>query len=620
MAHYVFKRQMKKVISAALVFAIAALPFVQVKDYGTVNLDDYDYVAKAVDPGENVWNVSEAIWMPLTWLDYKIDFAVAKKLDSGLMRKKSPSTFDIEERMHNIMHIHSLVIHSANAVLLLFLFLTLGLPLIPSALCALLWAVHPLRCESVCWIASRKDVLSMFWLLTAMLAWIGRGGNKTRAIGSIGYWAALACFVLSAMCKPSAMLFAPLIFIVDWLLLERVDPCADIAEFYKNKKCGDERLAERTWLLCKRYIPYALPLIACVALAFFAGWAQHAGGAMELTKEVGLGAKLINAVAAYGLYVKNTFCPTDLAPMLLYRIPGLPRFWWQGIIIAGASLLILYLLVKIRFSDLFGFKSKRMNFYLAGMLWFMLSLLPFLGIVSFGAEPLADRFTYIASVGWSFAAAGIMLRFKGEFHRSILLVAVVSAIAFLMFSTYRQTRHWENDKTVFEQAIKVEGEHHHAAWANLGLWHFDNPHNLKKSIECFERALSIDKEKSGRIYCPYFFALYEVGNRDAMKKVHQDFAIWDMNFVKKNRAGIYDGYSTSGYLAAHALYLTLFKDTRKQAVEELWKIAKRCPDSDEPKYALYLLGEIKAHELRQTSVKNYFRYRFLNSKRQRDVL
>ena len=217
------------------VFLIAALPFARTVRYGIVNCDDYDYVQHAAEPG-GLWDVREAIWMPLTWLSYKADLGVAGWLDGDEGRPgAAPAEAAYRRRAaaYRLMHAHSVLVHAVNAVLLWCLLRLVlarvcggggarALDLVAGA-AALFWAVHPLRCESVCWIASRKDVLSMAWLLLALILWVR--GRWAAAVGS---------FALSAMCKPSAMVFTPLAFVLDWAAVPAVSPA-----------CGDERGAGR---------------------------------------------------------------------------------------------------------------------------------------------------------------------------------------------------------------------------------------------------------------------------------------------------------------------------------------------------------------------------------------
>ena len=156
---------------AAAVGVVAMLPFARSARYGLVNCDDYDYanyaeLTRGVTAEGVRWAFTftgEGIWMPLTWLSYMGDHALASRLDGGDDK--------FGETAYHVMHAHSVALHGLNAALLFALLALLSgrrnWPL--AALAALLWAVHPLRCESVDWVASRKDVLSMAGLLASLV-------------------------------------------------------------------------------------------------------------------------------------------------------------------------------------------------------------------------------------------------------------------------------------------------------------------------------------------------------------------------------------------------------------------------------------------------------------------
>lgn len=588
---------MTRFVVPIIVFLAAALPFVRTVRYGIVNCDDYDYVQHAAEP-DGLWDVQEAIWMPLTWLSYKADIAMAERLDRCT---KAPVATSVEKAYlrrdvgYRLMHAHSVLVHAVNAVLLWCL-----LRLVLSRLCggigsarmldfvagaaALFWAVHPLRCESVCWIASRKDVLSMMWLLLALIAWVKR------------WWTvAIACFSLSAMCKPSAMVFSPLAFVLDWTLLRAVDPVGDVCAV-----CAAADPARAALRVGRRYLRYLLPAAMSAGMAVFAGWAQAKGGAMFLFGGLPLTARLLNAAASFGMYVKNTVWPLDLAPLPLYRWPELPRFWWQGILVCMATGWMI--LRRLRARGAVGG-----DWLLAGLLWYSLAVVPFLGLKAFGVEPFADRFTYIPSVGFSLMLAGGLCLVKGRWCVS----ACAGLVLALGLYAWRQSGIWQDDKTLFSRCLAVEGDGHYDAWANLGLCYFEFGHDLKRARECFERALALNPMRAGRIYPSYFLTLYELGDREGMRKAHQDFATWDNNMLAKRQLMAKGIGSTVGYLMSHALYLASDANLRDEGLQEIDKLASRFPDSKDVAYARHLLGLIPAETVVSAPDKNYVNYRFL---------
>ncbi len=576
-------------VPMALLIA-AALPFARTARYGIVNCDDYDYVQHAAEPG-GLWDVKEAIWMPLTWLSYKMDFALAGSMDRAEEGNSVEAAYRHRDAVHRLMHAHSVLIHAVNAVLLWLLLrmviarsafdgIASGAADAAAAVAALAWAVHPLRCESVCWVASRKDVLSMMWMLAALALWVGR----RRAFG-------VACFALSAMCKPSAMAFTPLAFVVDWLLLREIEPVEDV----------------RSARALRKYLKYAVPACMSVALALFAGWAQEKGGATFLFGDLPLRARALNAAAAFGMYVKNTVWPFDLAPLPLYRWPEMPRFWLQGILMCAAAGWLAVRGVRSRAKSGAGGVA---DWLLAGLMWYALAVVPFLGLKAFGVEPFADRFTYIPAVGFSIMLAGALLSAKGRWQ----MPACTALALALGVCAWRQAGFWKDDLTLFGRCIAVEGEGHYDAWANLGLWHFEFGHDLARAKECFARACTLNMARAGRVYPTYFLTLFELGDRDGMKKVHQDFAAWDNAMLVKRRLKARGIGSTMGYLMVHAMNLTADATTRAEGLRELARLEERFPDAKDLRYARHLLGLIPADAVASAPDESYVNYRFLCGK------
>ena len=196
-------------IFALVVFLLAVLPFARTADYGLVNCDDYEYVTVENAPfvsGGVSWagvkyaarDLSHGIWMPLTWASYMFDFS----LFSG---------------RPGAMHLHSVALHGVNSALVFLLLWMMmrgrGGGLFWGALCAVLWSIHPLRVESVAWVASRKDVLSFLFELLALICWVRGNGERGARRFAV---ASLAFFVLATMAKPSAMTFPLLALLLDF--------------------------------------------------------------------------------------------------------------------------------------------------------------------------------------------------------------------------------------------------------------------------------------------------------------------------------------------------------------------------------------------------------------------
>lgn len=588
---------LRTILAATVVFIVAVLPFARSSQYGIVNCDDYDYVAHARAEG-GLWDVREAIWMPLTWASYKLDLVISRTVCSRSVEpSKKPSRFetrDMSDCEYKIMHVHSILVHGLNAVLLFLFLMSLSEKtgegnVLACLVAALLWAVHPLRCESVCWIASRKDVLSMLCLLAALMAWIQRPGRWAVPLS-------LIFFLFGMACKPSVMVLGPLVLVLDWLILQQFDLIEDAKALCRRGVAEVDRM--------KKYAVYLPPLVLCGALAYFAAWAQACGGAMDLGGGLPLQARVVNAVAAFGIYVKNEVWPMDLSALTYYRWPDMPRFWWQGIILC---------VTWISSVAWMFWKGRRGNL-LGGMAWYAMAVVPFLGLKAFGSEPFADRFSYIPAVGFSLMLLPL-LRSHGV-HLACGCVAVV----LVGMQTVRQSEYWRDDGALFARCLEVDGEKHAEAWANLGLWHFEYGHDLVKAKSCFEKALKLNGPLTGRVYPTYFFTVWELRDQDLMRQVHMDYAEWDSAFISKRHLRRQGISATRGYLMVHALYLTRDAETREAGVLALRDLETKFPTCGEVKYALYLAGAIPAAQVMAADCTDYVRYRFLGGALRRDML
>lgn len=557
-------------------FIAAALPFLRAVHYGIVNLDDYFYVAWH-DPviGGLGWDgvsfaftsLEDGIWMPLTWLSYMFDWSLA-----GLLHGNCGTFEGLQGggAVAGIMHLHSILIHAVNAMLVWRVLCAVAesgacwlagddlkqwrvrsLPLV-AALAAVIWAVHPLRCESVAFIASRKDVLSLFWMLLAMLAWFRfQRGGRCR----VTYAASMLFFVLGALAKPSVMTFPVLCFIVDFFIRRRVRP-----------------------------FDYALPLAMAAALGWFAGYAQAVGGAMLNSMGVPYWYRLVNAAAAFGLYLWNVVWPRDLAPQCVLMWPGWPRFCVPGIAICAVVcgwIAFRALRFRERFSKLVDTSWHGLALewrpkggaepVFAGIVWFAVAIAPMLGVVGFGYHSLADRFTYIPAIGLSISVMGLMLR-TGRARRACL--SALAAVAVLSAMAWWQTGFWRDDHSLFTHTLEVDGDRNATAHLLLAYWYFEFPHDLTKSVEHFEKAIAVSRRQVEKRFEIYVFALCELGRESEVPPLLKEYDAWIRKDAEDNPKFGKDSPRTKAmrvaYFISRIAYLITQPDLRKAAREELY--------------------------------------------------
>lgn len=595
-------------VGLAAVFLAAVFPFIRAFSYGIVNLDDYWYVAMhdpiiaglGLDGVKFAFtNLEEAIWMPLTWISYMIDHSLF-----GLGK-------------WGAFHAHSILLHGLNAVLVYLLLRRIVGFMVGNrtwhldficAVAAAFWGCHPLRCESAVFIASRKDVLSLFFELLAMLLWFKDGRRY--------YWASIVCFTLAGMAKPSVMTFPLLCFLVDFFIRRSVRP-----------------------------IKYTLPLAMAAALGWFAGFAQAAGGATEDVFGSPFWYKLVNAATSFGLYLWNTVWPLDLAPQYLIRWPEWPRLCLLGIpicVVVCVWLARRLWRLKERFSDevevvWHGLSPEwklrgKGEPVVAGFMWFALAIAPMLGIAGFGFHSMADRFTYIPSIGLSLAVAVFLASWrerKGQttFALHYCLLPVIMALAAM---TWRQTGFWKDDFTLFSHTLEVDGDRNALAHGLLANWYFEFPHDLEKCMAHYERMMELSQRISETYFLAYAFALCESGREKEMPAQLKMFDKWIYEKIEKNPRLGKDSprakFSRNIYHLARVAYLITQPDLRKVAEEMI--DAATCPSDDSTilylKWRLALAegGEAAAEPARRAILekgksKSYVQFRYLRNAEKR---
>ncbi len=403
-------------IAAALI-VLAILPYLQTLSYEFVNFDDGAYVAEnpLVHQGLTwsnlVWastTMSAGNWHPLTWLSHMLDCQI----------------FGVRPGWH---HLVNALLHGANTVLLFVVLRAMTGAAWRSALVAALFAVHPLHVESVAWISERKDLLSTFFGLVAMWAYIRYAGKP-----SFGRYGWVVCFFgLSLLSKPM-LVTLPLVFLLldVWPLkrfwIERHPPA-------RNPKFGP--------LFVEK-----LPLLAMSAASSIVTFkAQHAAGAVAPIDILPLSERLGNAIVAYVGYLSKTIWPVDLA--VFYPRPDH----------LGVTTVVLAILLMVGITICVGVFGRSRPWLAIGWLWFLGTLVPVIGFVQVGDQAMADRYAYVPLIGvfimvaWSLPAAV----FVSTTHRPIAVIVVMLPLTVLVALTFWQVPVWKNTKTLFDHALAV---------------------------------------------------------------------------------------------------------------------------------------------------------------------
>jgi hypothetical protein len=558
------------------IFILAIAPFIACTTFGIINLDDYCYVSvhHQVKNGltfEGVkWaftTVEDAIWMPLTWLSYMIDFAIA-----GVGH----------ENVHNWMHAHSLIWHGLNSILLFFfLHQCLNCRRVTAFVGAAFWAMHPLRVESVVWIAGRKDVISMFWLFSALILWISWRKHKCLMV-NWRYCASMFCLVLGGMAKPSVMVFIGVVIVIDWLLLDCIKIILDNRGF---KMIG----ADGSF---NGHLPYLPPFLVCLLLMIFAAYAQGAGGATSGLSDMPLWARILNAMASFGVYIRNTIWPLELAAECQMKWPKMPNFLIPGIAVSLSCVYFVSKAIRCRINNgQLMFESKIKDQILAGVLIFVGSLIPFLGIANFGAHAFADRFTYIASIGISILLVTVIESLK-RFRKVTLIVGCVACLTIGCVSM-NQTKFWKDDFTFWSRTLEVDGEDNVFAHIGLAQYYYEYDHGNPMMLKHFKAAFELNPVYTTGSGVLYMIGLNEAGLHKEAQEFLRYFTKWNDLMVMSERQSEMlpdDKYVRRSDLdIARTAALMMDVQLRPLAAENLDRILGYKPRD---KHALYLKARL----------------------------
>ena len=311
-----------------------------------------------------------------------------------------------------VHHLTNVLLHAASAVLLLLVLWRMTGRLWPSALVAAIFAIHPLRAESVAWVTERKDVLSGLLFMLTLAAYL----RYVRRRFSLGrYLAVLACFIVGLAAKPMAVTLPFLLLLLDYWPLGRMN--------------GTEPDVPARFSVPMRLILEKIPMLVIACLFCLLTVHGRTAAALAANQQYSFGWRIGNALISYVAYLGQFFCPLGLAPCYPRR-PVLPP--WQ--VAAAVLLLVSITAAAMRW-------RRQRPYLLVGWLWYVGMLVPVIGLVQFGGQAEADRFTYLPQIGLTIAlawTAADACRAWPRFRR-IWAVAATCAVMILAISAWRQT-------------------------------------------------------------------------------------------------------------------------------------------------------------------------------------
>ena len=418
-------------VSLALVAANLAI-YAPVRQYPFVNTDDAVYVTanehvlRGLSWANLQWAFSEArvpYWHPLTFLSHMLDVQL----------------FGTNAGGH---HVTSVIVHVAVTLMLFALVLEMTGALGRSAVVAGLFALHPLRVESVAWVAERKDVLSaFFWLATtwAYVRYVRRPHPKR-------YAAVVALFALGLMAKPMIVTLPFTLLLLDYWPLGRFG--------LDGQPTRDNSVS--IGALLKEKVPlFALALLA--SLVTFV--AQREAGAVESLEAIPLGLRIANALHSYVAYIGDLLWPARLAALYPY-----PRA-------VPVTSVLLALVVLVAITTLVLIARRRYPYLLVGWLWYLGTLLPVIGLIQAGPQARADRFTYVPHIGLLLMVAwGIPELARRLPNRRVVLVPLAAAaLASCAVVSRHQVGYWQNSIVLWEHTLAVTRDNGVAHY-NLGVF------------------------------------------------------------------------------------------------------------------------------------------------------
>jgi tetratricopeptide (TPR) repeat protein len=498
-------------VSLALVTLVLYWPATR---YDFVDYDDNMYVlenphvSSGLTPGNALWSFKTgyaANWHPVTWLSHMLD----------------DQLFGLKPGGH---HFTNVLLHALNAALVFVLLRQMTGANWRSLLVAALFAVHPLRVESVAWVAERKDVLSGFFGLLALICYaLYAGGRRQKAEGRMqkpgitktpalprstvlasrltshprtSYLLALLFLALGLMSKPMLVTWPFVMLLLDFWPLQR-SAARGVPNAEPGAKGTGRDGACSWWKLVWEKVPFFVLATVASVVTFLV---QQRGGAVEAVEILPLGARVGNALISYWRYLAKLFWPADMA--VFYPHPG--HWSLPGVLLGGGGILASSVLLFVQ--------RRREPFLLAGWLWFCGTLVPAIGLVQVGSHSMADRYTYLPVLGvfvLSVWGAWEMIR-PWHYGRVATWVASTAVIIPCLALTRRQLGFWQESEVLFRHALDVteNNEIAHKAYGDAlekrgqtdeAISHYREAIRLKPGYADAHNNLGIALGKKGRV-------------------------------------------------------------------------------------------------------------------------
>ena len=472
-----------------------------------VNWDDGPYVfanphIRSMDGNFFKWAFLEfhiMNWHPLTWISHALDYAL----------------WGLNPLGH---HLTNIMLHALNTFVVVVVAMKLleafkerssrsgqsflsnnRALLIAAGIAGLLFGLHPVHVESVAWVAERKDLLCALFFLMSVMTYVKYAGSRQsegEAKDETGgknfltnrqYLLSLGFFVLALMSKPMAVTLPAVLLILDWNPFNRI------------------RSLKTFWAASVEKLPFlALSLISSVLTVF----AQRSGGALELMEIVPLSTRLLVAVHSLIAYLGKMLWPLDLIPFYPYpRTVSLlsPEYFGVVALVIGIT---IFCVVKAK---------KKQTVWLSVWSYYCVTLAPVLGIIQVGGQAMADRYTYLPSLGpfllMGLGAAWVWGKIETSWKRGLIATAAFMVFLSLSFMTFQQIGRWKNDVDLWNYVIEQEGHDVLFAYFKRGQA-FALRGQYEKAIEDYNTVISLNVEEYSKAYIERGLTYLQAGQAD----------------------------------------------------------------------------------------------------------
>jgi protein O-mannosyl-transferase len=422
------------VVALALI-AITLTAYYPIRHGEFINYDDMAYVYNnhRVQQGLTAGNVAWAFkttdlanWHPLTWLSHMADVQLFGTNPAG-------------------HHATSFFLHLINVLLLFWVLCRMSGLIWRGAFVSAVFAVHPLNVESVAWVSERKNVLSTLFALLTVWAYV----TYTRKGGRRRYLLVVVLFVVGLLTKPMLVTLPFVLLLLDFWPLGRTSETGRAEESHAPRR-------RRLFKLALEKAPlFALSIVSSLITLK----ASASGGAMAPVSGVAIRYRLTNAVTSYAAYLYQLVWPTRLAPF--YPHPGA---------FTPPRQVMLATLVLVAVTSLVVWRRRSSRYLAVGWLWYLVTLLPVIGLIQVGMQARADRYVYVPMIGILITAAWGAAQAARRLPRRDYWLggAAVCVLVVLTFAARRQVTYWQSSEALWSHAIQVT-DNNFVAHTNLAM-------------------------------------------------------------------------------------------------------------------------------------------------------